>query len=361
MSARNPFPVRRPYPVTATGLIDFLVDGVYPLQEAHLRQYAAVEYAKRLAAGGVLRPGDADGTLRLPSAAVVQSVQLVAGDYAVHLNWKKAKVVYDVEPTMMSTLAEMDTHDLLPGGILRQLPHPNPVFVFTEGHPVVRADKTSALVRAMYVSGRRAEGTLCDTSDPEAAEYQLTFKCDLPDDTGTVVDMDSVRISVGILDDSFTLRATIDAVLKNYVWEPLMTDTSSVEAKRAYMEAPAHFGIAHLLYVCSEKADTLRKPVGRKPARKGGRRPERALQLCQVGWRIGPAIKATRDSIANTRETPVTGSGRTVAPHIRRAHLHTFRYGKERALSKVHWLPPIFVNANGEQTSIDGTIVPVRA
>ncbi|MET7830959.1 hypothetical protein ABZT23_40665 [Streptomyces sp. NPDC005386] len=52
MSARNPFPVRRPYPVTATGLIDFLVDGVYPLQEAHLRQYVAVEYAKRLAAGG---------------------------------------------------------------------------------------------------------------------------------------------------------------------------------------------------------------------------------------------------------------------------------------------------------------------
>ncbi|MGW6261526.1 hypothetical protein [Streptomyces sp. NPDC055085] len=320
MSARNPFPACRPYPVTATGLIDFLVDGVYPLQEAHLRQYGAVEYAKRLAAGGVLRPGDAEGTLRLPSAAVVQSVQLVAGDYAVHLNWKKAKVVYDVEPTMMSTLAEMDTHDLLPGGILRQLPHPNPVFVFTEGHPVVRADGTGALVRAMYVSGRRADGTLCGTSGPE---YQLTFKCDLPDGSGQVVDMDSVRISVGILDDSFTMRAAIDAVLKDYVWEPLMTDTSSVEAKRAYMEALAHFGIAHLLYVCSEKADTLRKPIGRKPARKDGRRPERPC--CSARWAGAsdpPSKKPARVSPTPGRSPPPaagapwprTFGGRTCIP-----------------------------------------------
>ncbi|MFJ4895928.1 hypothetical protein ACIP5U_38995 [Streptomyces sp. NPDC088788] len=361
MSARNPFPMRRPRPVTATGLVDFLVEGVYPVQEAHLRHYGAVEYARRLAAGGVLRAGGGDATLRLPSAPVMQSVQLVAGDYAVHLNWKKAKVVYDVEPTMMSTLAEMDTHDLLPGGILRQLPHPNPVFVFTEGHPVMRADGMSALVRAMYVSGRRADQTMCDTSDREAAEYQLTFKCDLLDGSGQVIDMDSVRISVGVLDDSFTMRATIDAVLKDYVWEPLMSDTSSAADKRLHMEALAHFGIAHLLYVCSEKADMVRKPIGRKPVRKGGRRPERPLQLRQVGWRIGPAIKATRDSIATSREATGTGSGRTVAPHVRRAHLHTFRYGKERALSKVRWLPPTFVNAGGEQISIDATIVPVRA
>ncbi|MFD6824650.1 hypothetical protein ACFWC5_30410 [Streptomyces sp. NPDC060085] len=38
MSVRAPFPVRRPRPVTATGLIDFFIDGVYPLQGAHLRR-----------------------------------------------------------------------------------------------------------------------------------------------------------------------------------------------------------------------------------------------------------------------------------------------------------------------------------
>ncbi|MET7830958.1 hypothetical protein ABZT23_40660 [Streptomyces sp. NPDC005386] len=88
------------------------------------------------------------------------------------------------------------------------------------------------------------------------------------------------------------MRATIGAVLKDYVWEPLMTDTSSMEAKRAYLEALAHFGIAHLLYVCSEKADTVKKPIGRKPAGKGGRRPERPLLQAQPVARAGSPLRA---------------------------------------------------------------------
>jgi hypothetical protein len=36
-----------------------------------------------------------------------------------------------------------------------------------------------------------------------------------------------------------------------------------------------------------------------------------------------------------------------VAPHVRRAHFHTYRVGPGRAGSVVKWLPPIPINMDG--------------
>ncbi|MFI2616606.1 hypothetical protein [Streptomyces sp. NPDC018584] len=352
-----PFPFKRQAPITAMALVASIHKIHIETIEDYLRQFGALGYAKTIATGG-LKPGQEDKVLRLPSANIAKSIKISAGDYAIYWNWQKTKVVYDVEPTLMHSLADMDTSDVLPGGVLRQLPHPDPLFVFTEGYPIMHKDEKPGLLRAMYVSGRRADNTSCSTSDPEVTQYQLTFNSDLVNDDGEVIDLDSVRISIHLADHSFTIRKVIDEVIKDYPWEPLMVDRSSEEQKRNYLEALAHFGVAHLLYVCSEKADTQRKPVGRKPAKKG-QRPPRPVQLHQVGWHIGPSIKATRELIERERRAMGHNTGRTVTPHIRKAHLHTFKHGPGRTLSKVKWLPPIFVRANGEQIHTDGTIVPV--
>ncbi|WP_274916823.1 hypothetical protein [Streptomyces sp. WZ-12] len=354
----SPFPFKRQLPITASTLIESIQKVQVETVEQYLRRFNALDYAKTLSNGGNPLPGQENKELRLPTENIAKSIQISAGDYAVYWTWQKAKIVYDVEPTLMRSLAEMDTTDILPGGVLSQLPHPNPVFVFTSGYPILHKDQMPGLLRAMYVTGRRADNTMCDTSDPEATQYQLTFNSDLVNDEGNVIDGDSVRISIHLTEHSFTIRSVIDKVLKDYAWEPLLGDHASEEQKRTYLETLAHFGVAHLLYVCSDKADSQRRPVGRKPPKKG-QRPPRPLQLHQVGWRIGPTIKATREMIENDRRSQ-SGAGRTVTPHIRKAHLHTFKHGPGRTLSKVKWLPPIFVNSHGEQITIEGTIVPVQ-
>lgn len=348
----NPFPFRRSEPITAPVLVEWLEQSMKTGQEMHLRHFGALDYANALADGQPLK-----GELKLPSQQMLTSVQISAGDYAVARNWRRTKVVYDVDPTLMRSLAEMDTTDVLPGEIMRQLPHPNPVFIFSGGYPTVHKDGEAGVIRAMYVSGRTAQNLMCSTHSEEATNYQLTFVSDLLNEQGEVKDIDYVRISFGLAESSFTIRKLVEDILDGYAWEPLLRSTASEQAKRQYLEDLAKFGIAHLLYVCSDKADSQRRPIGRKPAKKG-ERPPKPIQLHQVGWRIGPAITATRRQVEQGRHVG-TETGRTVAPHVRKAHLHTFRHGKGRALSKVKWLPPIFVNANGEEFTAEGTIVRV--
>ncbi|GHB51910.1 hypothetical protein GCM10010331_44320 [Streptomyces xanthochromogenes] len=354
MAKHSAFPFQRPVPLTAVSLVESMQALQADAWEQHLRSFGALPYAKALLNGGA-----SEAELHAPSQRILDSLQITAGDWAINQLWYRTKIVYDVDPTMMRTLADMDTSDLLPGGVLHQLPHPNPVFVFTEGHHVLHKDDAPGILRAMYVTGRRSDNTLCGTNDPDVAQYQLTFNSDLVDKVGNVVDIDSLRISFALTDDSFTIRRAIDEVLRNFRWEPLLTDSASPEEKRQYMESLVHFGLAHLLYVCSEKADTRRRPIGRKPAKKG-ERPQKPLQVHELGWHVGAAIKSTRELIENDRRSAVAAGKRTMQPHVRRAHLHTFRHGKGRALSKVKWLPPIFVNANGDSVNLDGTIIPVQ-
>ncbi|MFI0265572.1 hypothetical protein [Streptomyces luteogriseus] len=354
MSGLSPFPFKRPTPVTAAALVDWFEAIMRDGQEAHLRRFGALEYAKALADGGTL-----EKELRLPGEDIATSIQISAGDYAVMRTWRRTKIVYDVDPTLMRSLAEMDTTDVLPGDIMRQLPHPNPMFVFTDGHPVLHKDGVPGVIRAMTVTGRRADNTMCSTHDEEATNYQLTFNADLLNDDGKVKDLDSVRISFDLADTSFTINKLVDSIIDGYAWEPLLRHNTTEEKKRQYLVNLAKFGIAHLLYVCSDKADAERRPVGRKPTKKG-QRPPKPLQMHQLGYRVGPAIKAAQVRYIKQTKTDAS-TGRSVAPHIRRAHLHTFAHGKGRALRKVKWLPPIFVNSNGDQFTAEGTIVRVTS
>lgn len=105
-----------------------------------------------------------------------------------------------------------------------------------------------------------------------------------------------------------------------------------------------------LLYLCSEEPDYggRQPPVYQEPKRskRDGWIPKQKPEIWDVGVRLGAAIRQYQASERHTDDAESTG--RTVRPHIRRAHWHGFWTGprKEPAQQKfVHkWIPPIPVN-----------------
>lgn len=349
------YPLKRSTDMSALDWVEWISEENELYRTSFLKRYDLLWMAEDMAAA---RPGRFG--VEVKDQRFWQSALLTAGDWAIHEVWKRHKIVYDIDPTLQQTLSDMETRDVLPGDVMRQLPHPNPLFVWPAGHKVTAADGRPAIVHAMYVNGQTADKQICATSAPEAEAFQLTFRSDLLDDQGRVETPDSVRMSFALTDTNTTIDAIVTQVLKQFVWEPLMATKLEHKAKVDYMGALVRFGVAHLLYTCSEKAD-VDKPKASRTISKGKNRGQPtpgAVLSHPVGWRIGPAIKQTRERLERESDAG-SSTGRTVAPHVRRAHLHTFRYGKGRQLKKVKWLPPIFVNADGEEFSPEGTIVRV--
>lgn len=123
-----------------------------------------------------------------------------------------------------------------------------------------------------------------------------------------------------------------------------------------------------LLYLCSEEPDLGGKepPKYAEPKRiKGGYKwiPKQKPEIWDVGVRLGAAIRHYRASKSRSPED-TEPTGRTVRPHIRRAHWHGYWTGprKEPAQQRyIHkWIPPIPVNvtadADGELPAVVRTV-----
>lgn len=120
-------------------------------------------------------------------------------------------------------------------------------------------------------------------------------------------------------------------------------------------------------YICSENADIRGETPQSSPSRpkpvktKTGERmfPARRPTEWRIGFAIGAALRRAK---ANAEETE---SGRfSPAPHIRRAHWHSFWTGKRRQDAPgerliVKWLPPIPVGLS-EEEQITATIHQVK-
>ena len=120
----------------------------------------------------------------------------------------------------------------------------------------------------------------------------------------------------------------------------------------AEFTGPLSSALSLLLYLCSEEPDiTPGLPVKPKPKKvKGGEKlfAAKEIQEWQVAWRLGAAIRAAREQ----SEIKGVGTHASPRPHIRRAHWHSFRAGKERRETRVKWLPPIAVNLKGELPAV---------
>ena len=109
-----------------------------------------------------------------------------------------------------------------------------------------------------------------------------------------------------------------------------------------------------LMYLCSEEPDITPRtePVSHSHHKAKGLIPKEH-KVWDVGVRISRFIKEYKHTYSdNDEDTPETG--RTVRPHIRRAHWHTYWIGprdavypERQAIPK--WLPPIPVNVKWQE------------
>ena len=104
--------------------------------------------------------------------------------------------------------------------------------------------------------------------------------------------------------------------------------------------------LALLMYLCSQGADTEPEASGSARKTAGPKRdPASTVTRVDVGFRIGAALRQSRAPNAS----PASSTGRTVSPHLRRAHFHTFYSGAgsradpSKRIVEMKWLPPIAV------------------
>lgn len=118
--------------------------------------------------------------------------------------------------------------------------------------------------------------------------------------------------------------------------------------------------LASLMYLSSENADMVPLEEPRTARRRSIRRrfpKRRPCELADVGYNLLSDLRRARSG-----QSPGEGPGRTVAPHIRRGHWHTYHHGPKGAPTDtfVRWVAPVAVNAGGgavrtSVTDVDGT------
>jgi len=119
------------------------------------------------------------------------------------------------------------------------------------------------------------------------------------------------------------------------------------------------------LYLCSVNAEIVHhKDPGRVPQRPKAKRtkkgerlfPPAAANTWEVGYRIGAALQRAREAGGAPRD-PAGGEStarRSPAPHIRRAHWHSFWLGPREGPRElvVKWLPPIPVGVRDGEAAV---------
>lgn len=97
-----------------------------------------------------------------------------------------------------------------------------------------------------------------------------------------------------------------------------------------------------VLYLCSAGADTTQRAI---PVGVAGRRNGEPVTVVSAGFRVGAALRGASHSTDRHSGDP---SGRRVAPHLRRAHWHSYWCGSDARGDRhleVRWVPPVPVNA----------------
>ncbi|MEU7278745.1 hypothetical protein AB0A69_08215 [Streptomyces sp. NPDC045431] len=345
--------------MTGSAVATKLVSGIAHAHESNLRRLGLMPLVRMVMGlkadvDSLPRPAsEGEAASMLASACIVGATRL----------WGQTKVVYDIDPDLSASLMDMDMDAEFPGEVLRQLPHPNPMFVFREPIEVTNEQGEQAALRGFLVAARPSPNQVISSaavSEHEGAPYLIVAVVDCYDEKGGVRPYPThVELFAPTAAGNTTVRKMIDggAVVREAVVGSEATPGD--EALADYIRRLSTVVVAHLLYLCCDKPDIERTATVAPPRkRKGGGRPERSAQVIKIGWRIGPAIRSFHEKVERLRQASVR-TGKSVIPHVRRGHPHTFLWGPGRAFKKTKWIPPILVNAAlfGEQA--EGIVVPV--
>lgn len=282
--------------------------------------------------------------------------------------WRRNGVIYVVDSTAAHAIVDTDWGNIgIPGEVLRRLPHPDPMIVLPWPISWMNTDGFIERYEMFGVFGVRQERRRCSTHHPDVEQFTLHFFGKIIDPvSGKQVKTEVTSISgstrvvrpiVGMraltpLDSDSTMkeREQIAAQDMQNAGDSAMMGFSSVDEAVAGVQSLIRLGLAILVYIVTDEADTQLSTTRHKGRRKASHHVAHdSLKTFEVGFRVGAALRqASSDAERDSRSTSAT-STRTVAPHIRRAHLHTFRRGPGRTEKFLKWLGPIAVGTREAQ------------
>lgn len=278
------------------------------------------------------------------TATTHRGIQL-SSNIATLAAWRMTQGIYRVDPTLYRYLVDTPITGPLPADVLLLLPEWC-IYVETPGMAVESTDGDSLLYGVFAWIDHHPDGTDI-----------LTLAMDAEGATGfTHVPL------VGTLEDA--LRRVVDDWREAMVrGNALYTPPEGFEVKAAAFLAPI---LSLLMYICSQVGEITGNrggPGNPEPVetRKGHRLfPASTPAVWDVGVRMGAALTSALAAMEDSDGPP---TGRTVRPHIRRAHWHTFLSGPRKGAAPqrrdIRWMPPIPVKVD-DLDELPAVVRPVK-
>lgn len=267
--------------------------------------------------------------------------------------WRLTKGVYRLHPATLAALWETRVDGHIPSEVLLKLPE---WCVYVELPPRDAAPLDGTLYgfwAHLDVAPVDEKPELCFLLDLENGVWPLAVSLG-----GTVHEgLESVTRSVETMGAHFS---------------------KSVAEKRALLDLLVPM-VSILLYICAAVPDTPDRDVfdaaeithlptrGIPLTQKGVTRAAQEPTWWRVGYRMGQALRGALADAERQREfqNRNRAEGGTVAPHVRRAHWHTYwtgegsRTNESKRVARVNWIPPVPVNVRDHE-EMPATVRPVR-
>jgi hypothetical protein len=277
------------------------------------------------------------------------------GELGAVATWRATQGIYRIDPDLFRELYQTPITGKIPVDVLKRLP---------EWCCYIEAPPNEITFNGLVVEGFFVHLDYVPVgavSSQGEAETHIRFAISL-------VGLDYLVPLLLTLEEGGTLETSLDATAKhisrNYDMAEALTEDEreQIAAQKAYWSGDEFRKAGHLatlgaflsvtLYLCAEETDVPRpatRPLTVLTNKKGGKYlplPKRPV-VYECGYKLGAELRWAREYYE--KDHPTAPTGRTVLPHVRAAHWHTFLTGPraETRIPKVKWLPPILVNTEG--------------
>lgn len=150
-------------------------------------------------------------------------------------------------------------------------------------------------------------------------------------------------------------RRNNDATISNVPGAVLSEE--ELEKQREFnagVEPYLRVAVSAAYYLASKNAEIkeVKIPKEKRPilVSKPGATPKKVnVKTYNVGFAIGKSFEKQLASGEEYQKSAATGTGRTVRPHVRRAHWHHYWVGEGRTRLEVRWIEPTFVLPEGKR------------
>lgn len=258
----------------------------------------------------------------------VRAARADSGRIAVLSSWRKAKSIYRLDRDLAASLYDTSDKDIAITRDMIFLPEwciyiDTDLFSDVKGFFVMIDDDDARKNKELYIIPVNNDGEL-------ATQLYLP----LPREG-------EKRLLSEILKDE---------IEESYVIDYLKEHPSDTERYFQMASRAMKFIVNFILYLSAINSEV--RPVRRRRSLPSGKIKDTArdVSVYSVGEKAGYRIRELRRY--ESEHTVSAGHHRPHAVHIRRAHWHTFLYGKGRKQRRVKWMPPMVIGANGEEIDI---------